>query len=103
MKLLEKLKLVFSYGDELQVVLEDIRKNETEAQEATRKHHLRLCLRHQQEQNHSHFAMHNCDHCTLEAENKKLHRELMQTRIHLTSNRIKQFTGQFVKPPQQDN
>jgi hypothetical protein len=29
-------------------------------------HRLNLCYAHRQEQNHSHYSSHNCDHCKLQ-------------------------------------
>lgn len=36
-----------------------------EAEREARKHHLNLCAKHQQEQNHSHYSEKNCDYCKL--------------------------------------
>lgn len=40
----------------------------------SRKHHLNLCIKHQQEQNRSHFSEHNCDYCKALKRIKELER-----------------------------
>lgn len=63
MGIFSKLKLVFTYGPELEDVLRD-KHNEAYLKELVAKgHHLNLCTQHKQEERHSHFAEHNCDYC----------------------------------------
>lgn len=60
-----KLKLLFTYGTELeQVLIELRRKNEDKEREAKR-YYLNLCAKHQPCSPGSIYAEHNCDHCAL--------------------------------------
>jgi hypothetical protein len=72
MKLFKKLKLVFTYGDELEALLESQRLENIRAERDARRDHLFLCLKHQQESQRSHYAEHNCDYCKAVARNLKL-------------------------------
>jgi hypothetical protein len=65
MKWLNRLKLVFTYGEELDQVLIEKRRLKEEQIREEQKYHLNLCKKHQQESNHSHFSENNCHFCQL--------------------------------------
>lgn len=60
-----KLSLIFKYGDELETLLQNIRKEQRKKEREAKRHHLKLCIKHQQEQYRSHYSEHNCDYCKL--------------------------------------
>lgn len=62
-KFTKKVALIFTYGEEIEQVLIDKRNEMEDEEREARKHNLNLCLKHQQEQYHSHYAEHNCDYC----------------------------------------
>ena len=66
MNFLKRIVFVFKYSDEIETILEEKRKEERERKFEESRYHLKLCKKHQQEQNRSHFAEHNCDYCNLE-------------------------------------
>ena len=63
MSFIKKLKLVFTHGDELTELLDKIEDDNIERERMKTVHNLKLCLKHQQEADHSHYAECNCDHC----------------------------------------
>lgn len=63
--LLKRLTLIFSYGKELDEILMEKRMNKLMEEQKARKFNLKLCLKHKQEQNKSHYSEHNCDYCKL--------------------------------------
>lgn len=65
MNILKKLNLIFTYGNELEQVLKDVKKKKEDEAFKACANHLNLCLKHQQERNHSHFSEKNCDYCKL--------------------------------------
>jgi hypothetical protein len=60
-----KLILVFTYGEGLEELLSTKDDEKREAKRLLEKDHLTLCVRHQQESCCGHFAEHNCDYCKL--------------------------------------
>ena len=84
---LKKLKLVFSYGPELEEILNELRRAREDQEHKAKQHHLHLCLKHQQEQNRSHYAEHNCDYC-------KLTEKVKYLTLHQPVNRPKLTTKQ---------
>ncbi len=62
-KVLRSIKLSFLYGEELEVLLKQIKYKKEQEQFELKKDNLNLCLRHQQEENRSHYSEDNCDHC----------------------------------------
>lgn len=58
-----KLRFLFTHGDELEELLADKAQEAADKIADLTKDNLRLCLNHQQENNHSHHSEHNCDHC----------------------------------------
>lgn len=69
MSMFGKLKLLFSYNDQLEELLVKMKRDKENKERDARRHHLDLCLKHKQERNHSHFSEHNCDYCKLLKEN----------------------------------
>jgi len=65
-KLIEKLVLVFTHGDEINSLLKQKRINKLEAEFKAKRFELDLCKMHQPKSPGSEFAQHNCDHCKLE-------------------------------------
>lgn len=65
MKIFKRLRLAFTYPDELDIMLEGIRANTKEAKRLMELDYLDLCIRHQQRNIGSHYAEHNCDYCKL--------------------------------------
>lgn len=63
MKLLKRLQFVFRYGPELDQLVEKQRQENIAKKREEDKHRLKLCFKHRQEPNRSHYAEHNCDHC----------------------------------------
>jgi len=62
-KLLARIKLVFNYGDEIDALLQEKRDTKALGKRAYDAHRLKLCHKHRQEPNQSHFAESNCDYC----------------------------------------
>ena len=63
MNIFKQLALIRKYGKEIDQLLEYERVQlQKEAYEATR-YNLRLCLKHKQEADQSHYSEKNCDHC----------------------------------------
>jgi hypothetical protein len=67
----KKLMLVFKYGPEIEEILKEQRRQAAEAAFKARASHLKLCLKHQQEEQRSHYSKHNCDYCNLLAKVNK--------------------------------
>jgi len=63
--MLKRLKLLFTYGPELDQVLTQLRKANEEREREQNRHRLDLCFKHRQEPKRSHFSEHNCDYCKL--------------------------------------
>lgn len=63
MNFFKKLWLVFTYGDEIDGVLVEARRNLREAARRAKVENLNLCLKHQPANVGSHYSEHNCDHC----------------------------------------
>lgn len=61
----KKLLFLFKYSKEIEILLAQKRKEKEDAEFQARRHHLKLCLKHQQERNRSHFSESNCDYCKL--------------------------------------
>lgn len=64
---LQKLKLLFKYGPELETLLEDLKRKKEQEEFESKAKILNLCYAHRQEEYHSHYSTHNCDYCKLEA------------------------------------
>ncbi len=64
-RFIERLMLVFTYGPELDEVLQDTRRKKQEEKWEADRHRLRLCEKHQQESTYSHYAPCNCHYCRL--------------------------------------
>ncbi len=79
MNILTRIKLIFTYTGELEEVVKKIRHEKEEAERKTRLSHLNLCIEHQQEQRHSHYAKSNCDYCKAQDEikNAKWHAAML--------------------------
>jgi hypothetical protein len=61
----KKLMFLFNHLDVIDILIEKERTARIETDKQEKKDNLRLCKKHQQERNHSHFAEHNCDYCKL--------------------------------------
>lgn len=75
----KKLKLVFSYGSEIEDILRDAHNVKAEKMRKQKANYLHLCFSHQQEENHSHYSEHNCDYCKLLKRNEKLDAEIIKS------------------------
>lgn len=58
-----KLALIFTSGPELLEIIQEKRVARIHREAEENRYRLKLCYKHRQEQNRSHFAEHNCDHC----------------------------------------
>ena len=76
MAIFKNIWLVITYGRELEQLLTSMRQENERKEREARAHHLHLCLKHQQEQNRSHYAEHNCDYCKLLKEVNELRAKL---------------------------
>jgi hypothetical protein len=65
MNFLKKLKLVFSYGPELEKILVQKREEILAAEREKTKDYLNLCARHQQAHYGATYTEKNCDYCKL--------------------------------------
>ncbi len=65
MKFFKRLRLVLSYGPEIDELLEATQKEREARRWEANKHRLNLCYKHRQEPDQSHYSPHNCDHCRL--------------------------------------
>jgi hypothetical protein len=65
MSILSKIKLLFTYGPELEEMVKKARKEQEERISFERMHNLKLCRKHRQESPHSEYAESNCDYCKL--------------------------------------
>lgn len=65
MVLLQKIKILFLYGPELEEIVNKLKKEKAEMLWESRKNNLNLCYKHRQEHNHSHYSEQNCDYCNL--------------------------------------
>lgn len=72
MSLFAKLKLIFTYGPELESILKGICAEKREQERLRNINRLNLCFNHRQESNHSHYSDGNCDHCRALAKIKEL-------------------------------
>jgi hypothetical protein len=63
MGFIKNLKLVFTYGDEIEAILKKLKDDKRKQQWEDDKHRLNLCFAHRQEKHQSHYAEHNCDYC----------------------------------------
>ena len=66
MKVFAKLKLLFTYPDELEDMLKKLKDEKEEKIRLSKLHNLNLCYEHRQESHHSHYSPCNCDYCNLE-------------------------------------
>ncbi len=64
MNLIKKLKLLFSYNSELEILLQKIKEEKIESERERTKDYLNLCAKHQQ-RNSSIYSEKNCDYCKL--------------------------------------
>jgi len=62
---IERLRLVFRYGPELNDILAANRKIRDDVKKERRRLYLNLCSSHQQEDLCSSYSPHNCDYCKL--------------------------------------
>lgn len=62
-KFFNKLSLVFFYGDEIEEVLKQRRKEKEIAEYLKKQNYLNLCERHQQASPGSHYSENNCHYC----------------------------------------
>lgn len=65
MSFFKRLRLVFSYGPEIEEMLKAARKEREVQKMWEDRQRLKLCYKHRQEPNHSHYSEHNCDYCCL--------------------------------------
>lgn len=65
MGLFSKIKLLFTHGDELEEMVNAVRREAILNERDLLKDNLHLCLAHKQEVNHSIYGEHNCDYCKL--------------------------------------
>jgi len=65
MSIFSRLALVFTHGPELEWIVRTQRAEEKSREWEAQRHHLDLCFKHQQEQNHSHYSGKNCHYCQL--------------------------------------
>ncbi len=72
MKLLNRLRLVFSHGPEIDQVLEEKREEEEKRQRKLRAEFVDLCAKHQPRQPGSYFSEEACDVCRLLDWNERL-------------------------------
>lgn len=59
------IKLSFSHGKELSILLNKIREENRIKEYEANKHRLKLCYKHRQERNRSQFSSAKCDYCKL--------------------------------------
>lgn len=64
-KLIAKLKLVFTYGDELEQLLENAKEINEKELKRIESLKLDLCKKHQQRSFGTHHSEHHCDYCEL--------------------------------------
>lgn len=72
MSLFKIFLLYIKHGNKLEKALEHLLELEREKERELTKDNLNLCVRHQQEKNHSHFSPKNCHYCQLLDENHRL-------------------------------
>ena len=64
----DMILLILEYGPELKELLEEKKQAKLNAEREADKHRLKLCFKHRQEPNHSHYSEKNCDYCKLQAQ-----------------------------------
>ena len=69
---LARLLLMFTAGTELDEIIAEKKRVKADKERDSKKDNLNLCYNHRQEQNRSHYAGSNCDHCKLQEECKRL-------------------------------
>jgi len=80
MNIFTKLKLVFTYGSELEEVLKEKRVANWEAERIARQNNLKLCIKH--ESWGSIYSENNCDHCKVLKELAKLEPVRYETKVN---------------------
>lgn len=65
LKLLTRLKLLATHGEELDFVVDKIRRERQAAERTANLNKLSLCLEHQQRSPGTHYSPENCDYCKL--------------------------------------
>ena len=65
MNLLNKIKLLFTYGPELEKVLKILKDKKLEQERENNRYRLNLCYKHRQESKYSDYSSQNCDYCKL--------------------------------------
>jgi len=65
MNFFKRLKLVFTFGPEIDLVLEKLRDERELAKREEEKFNLKLCSKHKQEKLQSQYSEKNCDYCRL--------------------------------------
>lgn len=66
--MLSFLRLLWQNRRLLKKKLEEYEQEKKQKRREEMRYYLRLCKKHQQEPNRSHYSSHNCDYCKLEAE-----------------------------------
>ena len=72
MRILHSLRLLFRYGSEIEKLLKVQEQEEKDRIREGSRYNLKLCVKHRQEVNKSHYSEKNCDHCKLLEELKEL-------------------------------
>tara|TARA_R110000822_G_scaffold289060_1_gene410334 strand:+ start:230 stop:460 length:231 start_codon:yes stop_codon:yes gene_type:complete len=60
---IKKIKLVFTYNNELEDLLKSQRIQKLEKEREAKRYNLHLCFDHKQESQQSHYSKNNCDYC----------------------------------------
>lgn len=80
----KKLRLLFTYGQELEVLLKKERKRITDENDRKNKYRLKLCEKHNPVPKLTNYAEHNCDYCKLLKEFKITRGTLCQSKLPLS-------------------
>lgn len=59
------IRRIFRMRKTLLTKLKELEDEQAETERLKNKHRLKLCYKHRQEQNHSHYSPKNCDYCKL--------------------------------------
>lgn len=63
---------LFTSGEAVDECIRDKNRELEKKKQIDDQYRLKLCFKHRQEHNHSHYGSNNCDYCKLIEENKKL-------------------------------
>jgi hypothetical protein len=65
MKFLKRFYIALMWGPELESLVKEKREEAEKQAFKDKELNLKLCFKHQQEQDRSHYSEHNCDYCIL--------------------------------------